>query len=200
MHGLINRAIERFVRDTYGAHAWAQIARRAGLDFAEFEAMLIYEPTLTHAVLAAAAEELERPAPDILEDIGTYLVSHPNVEALRRLLRFGGETFTEFLYSLDDLPERARLAVSDLDLPRLELREEGADRYSLVCRGETPGFGHVVMGLLRAMADDYGALVVLDHKGAVDGGAADGAEVIDISLLTTEHAAGRRFDLAARVG
>lgn len=195
MHGLINRAIERFVRDTYGADLWTRIMRRAGLEFSEFEAMLTYEPPVTQAVLTAAAGELSKPVNDMLEDIGTYLVSHPNVEALRRLLRFGGVTFTEFLYSLDDLPERARLAVSDLNLPPLALREHGADVYSLTCGAEMPGFGHVILGLLRAMADDYGALVLLEYKGA-----RDDAEVIEIRLLTSEHATGRRFDLAARVG
>ena len=40
MHGLINRAIERFIRDTYGRDVWALIVARAGLGFSEFEAML----------------------------------------------------------------------------------------------------------------------------------------------------------------
>ena len=56
-----------------------------------------------------------------------------------------------------------------------------------------PGVGHVVVGLLRAMADDYGALVLLDHQGADDG-----AEVVSIHLLDQRHTEGRRFDLAMR--
>lgn len=195
MHGLINRAIERFVRDTYGPEAWARITCDAGLEFSEFEAMLTYDRALTDAVLDAAGRELNKARGDILEDIGTYLVSHPNVEGLRRLLRFGGLTFTEFLYSLDDLPARARLAVSDLTLPQMELREHLDRTYSLTCTGDMPGFGHVVVGLLRAMADDYGALVLLDHQGG-----AEGVEIIEIRLLTANHASGRQFDLAARSG
>lgn len=195
MHGMINRAIERFVRDTYGSDTWARVVRRAGLEFSGFEAMLIYDAGLTRAVLAAVTSELAKPLDDVLEDIGTYLVSHPNVEALRRLLRFGGVTFTEFLYSLDDLPGRARLAVPDLDLPQLRLREYSTEFYSLTCRAEMPGFGHVIVGLLRAMADDYGALVLLDFAGSDKG-----TEVIEIRLLSTEHATGRDFDLSARMG
>lgn len=192
MHGLINRAIERFVRDTYGRDIWGQVTRQADFDFTEFEAMLTYEPDVTTQVLDAVAHVLDRPEADVLEDIGTYLVSHPKVEALRRLLRFGGQTFTEFLHSLDDLPARARLAVSDLELPQLELREHGSEQFSLTCRGSRPGFGHVLVGLMRALADDYGALVLLDHKGA-----RDGAEIIEIKVLTMAHASGRSFDLGA---
>ncbi|PVA09273.1 heme NO-binding protein [Pelagivirga sediminicola] len=195
MHGMINRAIERFVRDTYGRDIWGTVMRRAGLDYSEFEAMLTYDAKVTHDVLSALGSVLDRPQQDILEDIGTYLVSHPKVEALRRLLRFGGPTFTEFLHSLDDLPARARLAVPDLVLPDLELREHGSGHFSAFCRGQTAGWGHVVVGLLRALADDYGALAVLEHKGA-----RGDAEVIDIQLLAVEHASGRRFDLGVGTG
>ncbi len=195
MHGLINRAIERFVRDTYGRDAWQQVVQDAGLEFSEFESMLIYDEALTFQVLAALSAHLGKPTPDVLEDIGTYLVSNPRVESLRRLLRFGGVTFTEFLHSLDDLPERARLAVSDIDLPRLELREHAADFYSLTCHGRHPGFGHVIVGLLRAMADDYGALALLEHKGGCAG-----RESVEIRLLNMTHATGRDFKLGAGAG
>lgn len=93
--------------------------------------------------------------------------------ALRRLLRLGGDSFVDFLYSLDDLRDRARLAVSDLELPELELHDQAAGRFSLLCLTGAPyrhdtamrDFGHVMIGVVRAMADYYGALVVLDHCG-----------------------------------
>ncbi|MFX0541947.1 heme NO-binding domain-containing protein [Roseovarius sp. S4756] len=194
MHGLINRAIERFVRDTYGRDVWGAVMRSAGLEFTEFESMLSYEADVTQRVLVALAAQLDRPLPEILEDVGTYLVSHPKLEALRRLLRFGGPTFTEFLHSLDDLPARAKLAVPDLDLPELELREYGQDVYAIDCHSGRPGFGYVIVGLLRALADDYGALALLEHKGL-----RDGCEVIEVRLLAAEHARGRSFDLGARI-
>ena len=193
MHGLTNRAIECFVRDTYGVEQWGDIGRIADLNFSEFEGMLIYDDSITENVLHAACTVLNRPLNEVLEDIGTYLVSHPNVEGLRRLLRFGGVNFVEFLHSLDDLPDRVRLAVSDLDLPRIDLREHGPDRFSLICQSEFRGYGFVLMGLLRAMADDYGALVLLDYQG---GG--QGIESISITLIESSHSDGRAFELGAR--
>lgn len=193
MHGLINRAIQCFVTDSYGADKWVEATRLADLSFVEFEAMLIYDDDITPRVLDAVSKVLARPREDVMEDIGTYLVSHPNVEALRRLLRFGGVTFVEFLHSLDDLPDRARLAVSDLQLPRIELRDHEPGHFSLVCDSPLAGYGHVMMGILRAMADDYGVLALLEHQG---GG--QGVETISISLIETEFAEGRVFDLGAR--
>lgn len=193
MHGLINRAIERFVRDTYGREIWGRVMRDAGVEYTEFEPMLLYEVSVTPRVLNALAIALERPLPDILEDIGTYLISHPKVGALRRLLRFGGPNFAEFLHSLDDLPARARLAVPDLALPEMELQEQGGGCFHVGCRGIMPGFGHVLVGLLRALADDYGALALLEYKGL-----RNGWEIIEIRLLSAQHTSGRRFELAER--
>ena len=193
MHGLINRAIQCFVTDSYGSDKWVETTRVADLDFVEFEAMLIYDDEITPALLDALGHVLNRPRDDVMEDIGTYLVSNPNVEALRRLLRFGGVTFVEFLHSLDDLPDRARLAVSDLNLPPMELRDHSPTQFSLICKSPVVGYGHVMMGVLRTMADDYGVLAVLEHTGS-----GDGVETISISLIETEFAEGRVFDLGAR--
>jgi len=195
MHGLINRALQTFVCQTYGRECWLRVTEAAGLGFTEFEAMLIYEKDQTLRVLAALCDDLGRPEAELLEDLGTYLVSDPAVEALRRLLRFGGATFVEFLHSLDDLPDRARLAVEDLYLPQMELREQIAGQFSLSCGPGLPGFGWVMMGVLRTMADDYGALVLLDYEGR-----RDQTDVISITLIETSFAEGRSFELGARIG
>lgn len=193
MHGLINRAIQSFVCNTYGRDRWIRVTEAAELGFVEFEAMLRYDEAQTRAVLSALALEMGRDEGDVLEDLGTYLVSHPDTEALRRLMRFGGVTYQEFLHSLDDLPDRTRLAVSDLQLPALELREHAANEFSLSCGPGLSGFGYVLMGILRAMADDYGALVMLDYKGQHNG-----CDVIAITLVEADFAEGRDFDLGAR--
>lgn len=196
MHGLINRAIEQFVRDTYGRTVWIGMMQRLDLGFSGFEAMMTYEDEITGRVLDALADSLRKPREDVLEDIGTYLVSHPNTGALRRLLRFGGVTFVDFLHSLDDLSARASLAVPDLVLPQLELREHSKHAFSLaIGLGGSAGlrYGHAIMGLLRAMADDYGALVFLDHKGRQGG-----VEIIEIRLLASAFAVGRDFSLGRR--
>lgn len=191
MHGLINRSIQCFLRDTYGAASWAATVREAGLGFDSFETMLTYDASLTDAVIDVATRLLDRPRDSLLEDLGTYLVSHRNVQAVRRLLRFGGVTYTDFLHSLEDLPDRARLALPDIDLPVLEVVDHSLTEFTLICRSPLAGIGHVLVGLLRAMADDYGVLSLVEHRGFCDGG-----EVVAITLAETAFSEGRRFDLA----
>ena len=195
MHGLINRSIQSYVSDNYGTDLWTAAAQAAGLEFTDFEAMLSYDDALTPRVLDAVANVLERPRAEVMEDIGTYLVSHPGFEAVRRLLRFGGVNFEDFLLSLDDLPDRARLAVADLHLPRIELREHAEGQFSLICDAPVSGYAHVMMGVLRVMADDYGALALLDHTG---GG--QGVETLAITLVASRYSEGRDFQLGVRTG
>jgi len=195
LHGLVNRSIQCFIKDTYGDAAWADICQMAALGFDSFESLLTYDASQTEAVLTAAGKKLLRSRAVLLEDMGTYLVSHPDLDPLRRLLRFGGETFEEFLHSLDDLHDRARLALPEMSFPRLELREHSANSFSLYYRWGARGFGTLALGILRAMADDYGALVLLNHAtGQDDLGDLD---VISIELLDAAHASGREFDPAA---
>jgi hypothetical protein len=192
MYGLINRAVQQYLRDTYGPELWSKVARRAQLPTESFDPMMMYDAAITRRMVMAAATCLDRPIQQVLEDLGTYLVAHPGSDVLRRLLRFGGVTFPDFLHSLEDLPGRGRMALRDLDLPELEVLETGPGTYHLTCWSDLPGTGHVVLGLLRAMADDYGALALLDHAGM-----SGKAEVITIHMLDQNHATGRRFDLSA---
>lgn len=195
MHGLVARTLQCFVQDTYGQDCWQNVADAAHLDLPEFEAMLDYESQLIGQILTRAEVELGKSRAAILEDIGTYLMAHPHNERLRRLMRYGGEDFIDFLHSLEELPGRARLAVPDLDLPPLELTETAPRRFTLVCRCKGPtnrGYSRVLAGVLRAMADDYGALVLLE----LEEGPGE-AEVIQIAVVETAYSEGRAFDLGA---
>lgn len=188
MHGLINRSLQSFLRDTYGPALWSDVAEKAGVAPEGFEAMLTYDDGLTDLVLAAATDLLGKPRDALLEDLGMFLVS---LEPLRRLLRFGGVNYVDFLHSLDELPDRARLAVTDIGLPELELSTQGHASFTLCVGPGHSGFVPVFAGILRAMADDYGAFALVDI--ADPGGETN---LIRIELLETQFASGRAFDLA----
>ena len=60
MHGLMNRSIQCFLRDTYGAGCWRSVAQDIGIGADGFEAMLLYDDALTESTLDAAARHLGR--------------------------------------------------------------------------------------------------------------------------------------------
>ena len=193
MHGLVNRALERFVVDIYGRETWSEITSAATLGFDTFEPMLNYDHTITDLVIRATAFELGKPVGGLLEDLGHYLVTHPNCEAIRRLLRFGGADFEDFLTSLDELPGRARLALPSATFPDVCVCDDGTGSFALTVDARLRGIGYVLLGAIRAMADDYGALAVVEHRGDHLG-----KERLAIELVEPRYAEGRTFQLARR--
>ena len=166
MHGLINQSIRYFIIDTYGPRSWEAVIRLAGLRSLSFEAMLSYDDVLTDRMIEAGVQILGRPREALLEDLGHYLVSNASVTSVRRLLRFSGVNFVDFVNALEEFPERGHLALPDLDLPELEVVDQGGGQFLLKCIAILDGTGHIMVGMLRAMADDYGALVTLENLGA----------------------------------
>jgi hypothetical protein len=195
MHGLINCALQGFVVSNYGAATWQDVRSRARLPEGGFEAMQRYDDQVTLICFAATVEVLQKNPAAVLEDIGIYLVTHPELEPLRRLLRFGGATFGEFLMSLEELPERARLAIPDLEMPTLDLTSDGMGRYVVSARWALPGIAPVIMGALRAMADDYGALVLMELSDR------DGQEeCLRLQVFDAAFSEGRSFSLGEVAG
>ena len=199
MFGLLLRSIQSYLRDTFGAAVWARVLRAAGQPAEGFEPMLPYDVSVLDRMLQACAQELQRPAEQMLEDVGTFLVADSAHGGLRRLLRFGGANFTDFLHSLEELPDRARLALPGLELPEIRLMEVAPGTYKLLIGCPIQALFPVVLGTLRAMADDYGALVLIDADPAPAGGAEAGG-VLTVQLLMVEHGSGRRFDLSQAGG
>ena len=190
MHGMVNRALQGFLISTYGPAVWAEVRGQAGLPFTDFEAMLDYPDGMTMACFEAACHVLHKHPNALMEDIGTWLVTDTHLEPLRRLMRFSGASFLDFIHSLEEMGERGRLAVPDLDMPQIEVDRLDPSSFHIRARWSLPGVAPILMGCLRAMADDYGALALL----RLDGIAA-GAECLHVQLLDAAYSQGRSFDL-----
>jgi hypothetical protein len=73
----------------------------------------------------------------------------------------------------------------------MTLAELGPDRFEIRSLSRIRGLPRVLVGMLTAMADDYGTLCLID---AVD------ESRISVRILDSTHAKGRRFDLARPEG
>ncbi|WP_240476934.1 heme NO-binding domain-containing protein [Roseivivax marinus] len=88
MHALLNRMLHVFVEDTYGTEVWCDVLEGAGLSAVELDSLGPQTIRTARALSRAVETVLARPVDTVLEDVGTYLVSHPNAQSVRRLLRF----------------------------------------------------------------------------------------------------------------
>lgn len=171
MHGLICKAVEGFVNDQHGSGTWAEIRAELDLDFERFEALRVYDRALAERLFDATAAALRRDRNALFEDVGAWTCTHPPLEAIRRLIRFTGKTFENLLYSLDEVHDRACMAVPGLSLPRYRLEKDGEGEFEIYSRWPVAGGAALLTGVLRAMADDYGTLALIEAGAAreVDG-------------------------------
>ena len=161
MHSLIHRSIEAFLREVCPAGLWSHVAADAGLDSRGF----LSGQTRARDLIRVAARRLDKPEGELLEDLGAWLA---RLQPLRRLLRFSGRDFREFLHRLDELPGRAHMVVPDLGLPVVSVMVDEQD-WVIVSLSEPADIRlPVLAGLIRAMAYDYGALgVILTERGKI---------------------------------
>lgn len=181
MQGLVNRAIEGFARATYGDALWAGAARAAGCDPRGFALMRNYDDALTGNLLRELARRLSRSPRELAEDVGAWVAAIPSI---RRLLRFAGPDFPSFMLALPELHGRIAMVIRGFDLPRIMLTADAGTWCVTVERERI--WLHALGGMLHAMADDYGALAVIDL--------ADGR--IQVSVPVTNFSPGRPFSIS----
>ncbi|MBU3029313.1 heme NO-binding domain-containing protein [Paracoccus marinaquae] len=182
MHRLVVRAVEEFLRDTYGANLWRQVEISCAVEQVAAAAPAGRLPGGAERMIAAAGAILEKPEGELYEDLGAWLARR---EAIRRLLRFSGRDFADFVLSLEELPDRAHFVIPDLEMPRIRVEREEDGTMRLLLDPLAPAWCAILGGLLRAMADDYGALGLV----------AVGGRAVQVQIPEASFAEGRDFHL-----
>lgn len=150
MHWLIRRSVESFLRDIYGDVVW-QSLRRASDD------AMMYLSNDWHGrdLISDAARHLDKPTDDMLDDLGAWIARQ---ERMRRLFRFSGGSFREFLENLEMLPDRVSTVLPDFDIPPMQIFSADRDFVQISLSEGYERWAHVLAGVVRVMADDYGVL------------------------------------------
>lgn len=187
MHGLMNRAIEGFVTHAYGTGCWHTVAEEIGLTEGGFQPFRPYPGAVTRELTAAVAQILDKPEDEVIEDVGAWLA---RVEWVRRLLRFSGSDFSDFVMSLEELPGRLRMVLADLVMPEIAVTVHGPQAFHITLAGDDWLWRALLAGMLRVMSDDYGALALI----------ADEGQSILVDVSDAQFGDGRGFDIAAHAG
>lgn len=180
---MINRSVESFLRTSYGDALWLEVLRTAQVDQQGFLAMAGFDDRATRRVVYTAARLLGKPIGELVEDLGAWLVQ---LEPVRRLLRFSGPDFIEFVLSLEDLPGRARMILPELPVNNLAVIRNDCSDFTIGADSLPSGWVWALAGALRGMADDYGTLALI----AVSG------NWITLQIALADHTTSRPFELS----
>ena len=162
MYGLINKAIEDFVTQEFGAGSWERILEKANLDAEVFISMKTYPDEWTYKLVGAASEVLSLPADAILTAFGQHWIRFMGREGYGQLLTGCGKNLPNFLKGLDNMHAHIGLAFANAKMPSFRCTEMGPNLLQVDYYSERPGLGPMVVGLLKGIGDLFGNTVEIE--------------------------------------
>jgi hypothetical protein len=171
MYGMVNRGLEQMVRSWHSDAAWETVKARAGVDVEGFISMSRYPDEMTYALVAAAAEVLETPAPDLLRAFGHYWVAESAAQVYGELMTLCGRSLPEFLRNLDSMHGRLALTFPKFEPPSFWVSDETATSLVLHYQSNRQGLTPFVIGLVEGLAQRFSVEVQVEIVHTRDGGA-----------------------------
>lgn len=156
MYGLVNQAVQDYVRNAMGEAAWSAVRSRTGLDEDEFLPLQQYPDELTFALVGAACEVSGRQPADLVESIGAWWVEFTAIKGYGSLLDQLGTTFADALANLDAMHVRVALMMPELRPPSFRVSNRRERGLTLAYVSRRQGLAPMVIGLVKGLGRKYG--------------------------------------------
>lgn len=151
MYGMVNKAIEDLVRQSFGDDAWDRIKEQAGIDVDIFISNEGYPDDLTYKLVGAASAVTGMPADKILFAFGEHWLLKIARQEYGGLLEAGGRTLRDFLINLPNFHARIMLIFPKLQPPRFRVEETGERELELHYLTHRDGLGAFVVGIVSGL-------------------------------------------------
>jgi len=156
MYGLVNQALEDFVKAGYGDAAWDTIRAQPGGGPDMFVSMDSYPDDITYGLVGATAQVLGMDAATVLEGFGEHWVLYTAQAGYGELLAMFGTDLRSFLANLDNLHSHVGMSFPALRPPSFEVEERAGEPGLLLhYRSERAGLAPMVLGLLRGLGKRF---------------------------------------------
>ena len=109
MYGIINKALEELVTETFGERVWENIKTKSNIDIDYFISNQSYNNQITYDIAIAISNETKTPLNETLILFGEWWILKTAKEKYGSLLSFGGKNIKEFLEHLPDFHTRVML-------------------------------------------------------------------------------------------
>ena len=182
MHKIATNCLEMFLKDAYGDDLWQSVADAAGFDSGDLLNWHGASEEVAESIFVEASARLGKSRQEFLEDMGAWLTHQ---EPIRRLLRFSGGRFYDFLGSLREIVPRIKMVLPDIGISNLRVSTNGTGSYCILGKEEDVDFIWIISGAIRGMADDYGALAVISTS----------ANSVNVDVALPEFSERRGFSL-----
>ncbi|MDH3659972.1 MAG: heme NO-binding domain-containing protein [Alphaproteobacteria bacterium] len=156
MYGMVNNAFRRYVIDREGEAAWNEIVAGAGLETAEFGAMVPYDDSVTLAIVGAMVSRSGRDVEDLLRDVGKSWVGFAKTTPFAGLLAIAGRDFETLLNNLDDMHTKIKPSLPTIRPPSFACRRRDDGLLEITYHSERESLFPFVEGIFQGVAEDFG--------------------------------------------
>ena len=155
MYGIVNKAIEELITETYGDHHWESIKLRSRIDIDFFVSNEPYPDEVTYNLVGAISEELQKPVNEILMEIGKWWVLRTGKEKYGSLMEAGGNSLKEFFFNLPAFHSRIMLIYPGLTPPEFRITDVQETSVNIHYYSKRSGLQEFVRGLLLGLGELY---------------------------------------------
>ena len=155
MYGIINKGIEDFVLENFGAPKWDAIKKRSGIEIDFFISNEAYDDDITFKLASAISAEMNISLTLVFELLGEWWVICVAKEKYGELLMAGGSNLREFLVNLPIFHNRGLLIYPNLSPPEFKISNLGERSMHIHYYSKREGLQPFIKGLLRGLGKLY---------------------------------------------
>lgn len=162
MYGIVNKAIEDLITESYGLEKWNRVKERSKVDVDFFISNEPYNDDITYKLAIAASEELGLGLNEVLHAFGEWWVLRTGKEKYGAMMQAGGNSLREFLIKLPVFHTRVMLMYPKLTPPEFKITDLTNESLYLHYFSKREGLQDFVKGLLSGLAKMYNTLVSIE--------------------------------------
>ena len=155
MYGIVNKAIQDLVTETFGEDKWEAIKEKSTVDVEFFLSNEPYDDDITYKLVGAAAEVLNISAGEVLQAFGEWWILKTGKEKYGGLMEAGGNNLKEFLVNLPLFHNRIMLMYPKLTPPEFKVSDVEENSIHVHYHSEREGLQEFVRGLMSGLGKMY---------------------------------------------
>jgi len=155
MYGIVNKAIEELVSETFGPEKWILVKEKSGVDVDFFISTEPDDDDITYKLAIAVSEEMQMPLSDVLIAFGEWWILKTGKEKYGYLMESGGSNFKEFIINLPLFHNRVMMIYPKLTPPEFKVTDIKENSLHLHYFSKRIGLQEFVRGLIQGLAKFY---------------------------------------------
>jgi len=158
MYGMIHRGVRSMVQDKLGEDAWFALEQKVGIGPTELLTGMVYDDTLTIAIISEAAARLNLTIHECLFEFGRYWIEYASRGSLASAMDLTGHDLVSFISNLDRLHLSVGMAMPGSRLPNFNVALSEPGFLKVEYHSQRAGLEDFVSGLFQGLIQRFGLI------------------------------------------